>query len=204
MEDMTRYYEFQTTIRYYGPTAEDIRVETGHVYATVGKLIDGTPSWRAPHEYLAGLDLGGWQADRIAQFTRRFGPLAPRHATAPKDRIEPGDAIWIDTGNLAGLQELLRAAWRGDGNALEEIATGLTADLDLKAQPDRLELVVSDLWTLIRLLFWRDRANGKAKVCANPDCLTPWFLESRRGQKYCSHSCAVLINVRRFRERLQK
>ena len=199
---MNRYYDFQTAIRYYGPTAENIRVETGHVYATVGRLIDGTPTWGGgPHEYLAELDLGQWQADRIGHFTRRFGPLAPRHATVPNQRIEPGDAIWVNTGDFVGLQELLRAAWRGDGNALGEIATGLTADLDLKARPNQLELVVSDLWTLIRLLFLRDRADGKAKICANPDCLTPRFLEARRGQKYCRHGCAVLINVRRFRER---
>lgn len=40
-----------------------------------------------------------------------------------------------------------------------------------------------------------------AKICANPDCPHPYFLQKRKGQIYCSHPCAVLINVRRFRER---
>jgi hypothetical protein len=207
-----RYYAAQACIRYYGPTAENVRIEAGHVYATVGQPVDGTPRWKAPHEYLASLDLADWQADRVIRFTMRFGPLAPRHDTSRKplrkiessaDRgsFEPGDLIWVDTGQFVSLQRLLREAWRGDHGALDEVATALPADLDLEARPEGLELIARDLWTLIRLLFLRDYASGKVKLCANPDCETPYFLVARRGQKYCSHGCAVLINVRRFRER---
>src|SRR5262249_52907581 len=128
-------------------------------------------------------------------FIRRFGPLAERKI---------GDRVWIDVPHFLALQRELQDAWRGDREALEEMTTGLAAELELEADPKGLELRVRDLWTLIRLLFLRDHTRGKAKVCANPDCSTPCFIQVRRGQKYCSHSCAVLINVRRFRAGLNK
>lgn len=56
---------------------------------------------------------------------------------------------------------------------------------------DMLEKKACVLWSLIRM-------------CENPDCPTPYFLEARKGQKYCSHKCAVLINVRRFRARREE
>jgi hypothetical protein len=201
---MHSYYAAQARIRYYGPTAENVRIEEGHVYATTGQSVDGAPRWKAPHEYLANLNLANWEADRVVRFTLRFGPLAPRHDPSealPGPEIKAGVPIWIDTAQFVALQALLREAWGGDGEALRNIAEGLTADLDLEARPDGLELVARDLWTLVRLLFLRDRASGKAKLCANADCETPYFLLARRGQKFCSHRCAVLINVRRFRKR---
>lgn len=49
-------------------------------------------------------------------------------------------------------------------------------------------------------LHWLKRQ--KIKICENPDCPSPQFAQQRRGQKYCTHKCAVLMNVRRFRARL--
>ena len=204
---MAGYYATRAQIRYYGPTAENVHIRAGHVHATVGAAIDGAPRRKAPHEYLVGLDLDEWQTDRIAQFTRLFGPLAPRRHSSKAllgGDIESGEPVSINTGDFLGLQGLLRDAWRGNNGALNEIARGVTGDLDLQAHPDGLEIVARDLWALTRLLFLRDYASGKAKLCTNPDCETPYFLVVRRGQKFCSHACAVLINVRRFRERKAK
>jgi hypothetical protein len=35
------------------------------------------------------------------------------------------------------------------------------------------------------------RSNVHAYLCANRDCSTPYFIASRRGQKYCSDACAL-------------
>lgn len=64
-----------------------------------------------------------------------------------------------------------------------------------------IEVVASELWSFVRLLFTRDRFQHRNKVCANPSCYAPYFVQSRKGQLFCSHKCAVLINVHRFRER---
>jgi hypothetical protein len=35
------------------------------------------------------------------------------------------------------------------------------------------------------------KSADKARHCGNPDCLTPYFIASRRSQKYCSDTCAA-------------
>jgi hypothetical protein len=194
---MKSYYDINTAIRYHGPSSESVRTENGRVSFTVGPPFTGTPRWKQPpHDYLAGLNVSEKESvHAVLYFTRRFGPMADR-------RI--GDQVWIDIPRFLSLQELLQDAWHGAQDALEEIMVGLIAELELEVRPQGLELQLRDLWTLIRLLFLRDYARGKAKVCANPDCSTPCFVQARRGQKYCSHNCAVLINVRRFRAGLNK
>jgi len=148
------------------------------------------------------MELAEWDAERIVSFTLRYGPLSPKNLTGSDlEHFEPGDPVRIDTAQFVGLQKLLCDAWRGDPKALKEVVIGLTGDLELRLRLEGLEVAVLDLWVLIRLLFLRDHAKGKTKVCPNPDCPTPCFLRSRKGQKYCSHRCAVLISVWRFRER---
>jgi PAS domain-containing protein len=53
--------------------------------------------------------------------------------------------------------------------------------------------------SVFRSLFLRDCGAKKTRVCVNPDCPAPYFLQTRKGQKFCTHRCAVLVNVRRFR-----
>ena len=199
------YYAIESTIRYYGPTVKDARIENRHVFLTPGEPHGGMPHWKQPpHEYLAALSVGKQKAENVSEqeaekavlyFVRRFGPLAARAS---------GGMIWIDVPAFLAAQKLLQEAWRGDGEALDAIAVGLTDELELEAHTQGLELQVRDLWTLIRVLFLRDHASGKTKVCANPDCSARSFLQARKGQKYCSHGCAVLVNVRRFRAGLNK
>jgi hypothetical protein len=199
----------EAAIPYYGPTSEDVRLEDGQVLLTIGPPFAGMPRWKQPpHEFLAGLNLTqGDVWETVVHFVRRYGPLAERQTPIAswRSHLKAGDQVWIDVPHFWGLQKQLQAAWRGDREALEEIKTGLTAELELDTSRKGLELRVRDLWTLIMLLFLQDYAKGKAKVCPNPDCRsTPFFLQSRRGQTYCSHRCAVLINVHRFRARLNK
>jgi hypothetical protein len=197
------HYDITITTRYYGPTADNTRIKDGHVYATIGPYYTGSPQWkRPPHEFLAHQELEQWDADRVLAFTRRFGPLAPIKRRIGHHDSAPGDEVRIDVPRFDGMRQLLCEAWRGDKAAIEEISSGLSADLEVEfSAGGELRLVVRDLWSLVRLLFLRDYAAGKTKVCASSDCTCPYFLQVRRGQQFCSHKCAVLINVQRFRER---
>lgn len=49
--------------------------------------------------------------------------------------------------------------------------------------PDGLTLFANDTWNLIRAAFFVDYKAGRAKLCENPDCPTPYFLHSRKGTK---------------------
>jgi|SRR5271168_1306016 len=179
-----------------------------HAQAEIAKFFAGTPKWKhPPHEYLAGMELTDWNVERVRAFTLEYGPLAPRHRPGEIptggdfDCFKPGDRVWIDTAQFVALQKLLWLAWQGDPGALQDVSGDLASALNLRAGAEGLELEVPDLWALIRLLFLQDHAKGKTKVCTNPDCQKLCFLQARKGQIYCSHECAVLINVRRFRDR---
>lgn len=41
------------------------------------------------------------------------------------------------------------------------------------------------------VLLYLIRSNVHTYLCANRDCSTPYFIASRRGQKYCSDACAL-------------
>lgn len=147
--------------------------------------------WKdSPHVALANLRDDPQAALR---FTRTYGVLSPRY----KD-----DPMSFPLRDVFRYRDDLRAAWEGRNKMffwwLESYA-GLPAVL--RARRSGLEMVITELRTLVHLMFSRDYWDGRVKKCASPDCPAPYFLAVRRGQKFCSHECAVLINVRRFRER---
>jgi hypothetical protein len=144
------------------------------------------------HEALANLVL---DSGSLYTFTKRWGFLAGKVDQASgRFRTQPED--------ISAYQELLRKAWSGESAAIKTLAKDIEARLDVG--PTGVDVAVLELWNLTRLLFLRDHAARKTKVCQNPDCLSPYFLQRRKGQKFCSHKCAVLMNVRRFRRRRGK
>jgi hypothetical protein len=44
-----------------------------------------------------------------------------------------------------------------------------------------------------RAVYALFRQSALAKVCANPDCVTPYFIAGRTAQRYCSDSCAKVF-----------
>jgi len=154
------------------------------------------------HEGLANMTL---DVDSLYVFTKTWGliagdtdPLTGRFLTRPRD-VQP-------------FQHLLQKAWSGETYAISKMAKDESVPVQWRyvtvpvvaVSKRHIDIAVVDLWNLVRLLFMRDYAAGRTKVCANPDCPSPYFLQRRRGQKYCSHKCAVLANVRRFREKEAK
>jgi hypothetical protein len=205
------YYATTGQIRYYGQIPNTVRRsgnevrakgiqssifgEDAHLFwddalqSASSQRIDLSRRKEPAHEALANLvlDLGSLYA-----FTKRWGFLV--------FDIDPssGEAV-TRVQQITPRQALLQQAWSGDGGAVNAIAKDARARLDVTAKG--IDIAVVDLWNLIRLLFLRDYWEGKTKVCANPHCASRYFLEQRKGQQYCSHKCAVLMNVRRFRQR---
>jgi hypothetical protein len=220
---MKSYYALQGSIHYYGRLPKTIEiVPDGAVMGTPGDvrgILGDQPidilRWKdPPHLFLANLpvndDLGGSVRfpdtaireegrKAIASFIRQYGPLYMRGYLGENRFHER-------VSHFTQFQRLLREAWQGNDAAVRNLEArievrGSRAKCWLSIKEKRVEVHVTDLERFICILFVRDYAIGTAKICANLDCPAPYFLQQRKGQQFCTHKCAVLINVRRFRER---
>ena len=120
----------------------------------------------------------------------------------------------MDLLMVRGVQKALRGAWTADPEYLRAIAGHDPEQNELiygamnpviSVTDTGIELIAPDVWTFARLAFLYDHAAGRNAICANPDCTknpqgTKYFVRTKQGQKFCCHRCAVLVNVRRFRE----
>lgn len=144
-----------------------------------------------PHVALANLRDDPTAALR---FTRTYGVMSLRYK---------GEPMSFPLRDMFRSRDELRLAWEEPKATMFfwwlESYAGLPATLHVRRSG--LETEVADLRTLIHVMFSRDYWDGRVKKCANPGCPAPYFLTVRRGQKYCSQQCAVLINVRQFRAR---
>jgi hypothetical protein len=213
---MTSYYDIAGHIRYYGHLPTGVEKTEEAVFGDVPSGIWGksvlTVDWsalletarpsgqsfdlgsrkEAVHEALANMALG---VNSLYVFTKRWGFL-------DGDLDTKSGLLQTRPQHVEQFQNLLQRAWRGQGDAISEIAKDVVARIDIGSTG--IDIAVVDLRNLVRLLFMRDHVAGRTKICANDDCRSPYFIQQRRGQKYCTHKCAVLINVRRFREQEAK
>lgn len=114
-----------------------------------------------------------------------------------------------DAEDAAGWRCVLQAEWERVAKETSQTGQGVRGDLtytpdtlDLRfaiTPQGEIEMVAASLRDFIIAAFWRDAALGRVKICPSPECPNRYFLESKRGQIYCSHRCAVRENVRRFR-----
>ncbi len=187
-------------MRYYTPTCE-IRYRDKQA---VGKWIE------PPHYYLANLELS---RESIRSFATRFG-LPYREWRWESSRMDRGKrrGSWVlNKRDIERMQALLQRAWRGESGAIADIEKGdpncprdpvyRKIEVDWSIGSKGIVATALNLWSFMRIAFLQDCATARTRVCGNQDCPTPFFLQARKGQKYCSHKCAVLINVRRFRKR---
>jgi|GEM_PF-4357647 len=206
---MRSHYALTGTIRYYRtlPTrVELLKVDANAANAladpddkiAVGEAapIEGPfdfSRWKdPPHVALANL-----RDDPVAvlRFTRTYGVLSPHYK---------GEATSLSVGDVFRLRDFLQRAWQDDGIFLELLNEREPTTAMVWTRRSGMEIVIEDLWTLIRVIFSRDRWDERAKKCASPDCPAPFFIAVRKGHKFCTQRCAVLVNVRRFREREAK
>jgi hypothetical protein len=123
------------------------------------------------HEALANLRD---EPEACELFVKQWEPLMP-------GRAAPIDTIHIRNG--------LRAAWRGEENEFSKPTIAPMALLELNK--GHFEIRMRDLYATVMILFLRDHWAGKTAICANPDCLTPYFVKKRRTQKYCESGPCV-------------
>jgi len=108
-------------------------------------------------------------------------------------------------------QQQIRLAWEkrdvrlftDPGNFTEFLGFEYLA-VNWVAHRDGLILQPADCFTFAGLLLARDLAEERALICKNPNCPAPYFVANRLGAKYCSHRCAVSVNVRNFRNRSRR
>jgi hypothetical protein len=176
-------------IRYYKNLPPQVEVQNERIRvqpSTTAEEPFDLRRWKEPpHLALANLRP---DTPAVLAFTRRYGVVWFRGWADP---------MWVLPANMIRLRDFLRQGWEGKKDVLGRMWADI--EVRMRGEPTGVEIVVEDLWTLIRLTFLQDWVSGRPKVCGNPECPAPYFLAVRKGQKYCSHKCAVLINVRRFR-----
>jgi hypothetical protein len=212
MQAMKTYYAVGATLRYY----------------KAGKR-KGWPD--PPHVFFANLSP---TPDGFAHFERIYGPISdPTDLSHLRRReqikrltdleawskwgnviVSSRPKLWKDALVQARIrQDILREAWAGDEKALSQMGIGRLSGrtygeflIRPVITPVGVDLYAGDMWSFIRIAFLRDLFLKRPRICANQayGCPSPYFLESRKGQTFCCHKCAVQMNVRRFRERENK
>jgi hypothetical protein len=212
---MRSHYAITAAIRYYGQLPTDVRVENGQIVcspppkllAALGVMTIPEPGMRwtrirhnkpfsfsvwkePPHVVFANLQIDRRDLGPVVKFTREYGQVVG---------TQDGGVYRVHLRAVAEFQSLVRRAWQGDADDLQTILR--SSDVRFSIGPKEKELSIGTLPSLIAAFTLQDCSQAKLGECANPECPAPFFLKVRRGQNFCSHRCAVLINVRRFRER---
>jgi len=93
-----------------------------------------------------------------------------------------------------GVRNNLRRAWRGDENIFSQ-PSRLLVWLTTAKWP--FEMQTRDLIGTLQILFLRDHLAGNTAICANPDCVRPYFIRRRKTQKYCEAGACTAEAQRR-------
>ena len=155
----------------------------------------------------------------ILRFTRHFGVLRERardrHYYLPEeqDGYELGEEFLIPCERWFKDQQKFRHYWEQASSGGQDLAallsnqlrlesfsrTGPVTELRVVSGPRGfgLQLEPGDLWQAVCLIFinfW-----NRLRKCQNPNCSRrPYFIYSRRDQKYCDEGCSRLVANRRW------
>jgi hypothetical protein len=190
---MRSHYAVKSEIRYYKPSCNvdllpgpNPRLRVTPVDVVVSGAAFDFSRWKdAPHVALAN------QRDEpaaVLRFVRTYGVLA-------RDKRKT-----VSAWEVLQHRDSLRRAWEGDTFTFFAFPAWHGATL-CAGQAGGFLIAIDALWPLIQVMFMQDWTEKRIKKCGNPDCPAPYFCAVRQGQKFCSQKCAVLINVRNFRER---
>jgi hypothetical protein len=218
-----RSYSLNGTLGYAGYLPDDVVVRDGKISGKLGKRRSDIRTWHdAPHVVLANMHLPA-SSKVLARFFRQYGafdvsvqyrddmigwgeegvvgPHTPSGPASEALNLGHADLVKQDFSltfqALAESQTILRMAWRGDFTAFLQLEQSVKRGEFLVASPVRHEddlLTTRDLWSFICYIFLLDYERDKAKICGFRDCSTPYFVQVRKDQLYCSHSCAVKDN----------
>jgi hypothetical protein len=94
-------------------------------------------------------------------------------------------------------REVLRKAWSGDSTAVQYVQALAQVGAHLSAAENgQIELIVDDILGMASILFLRDFAARRLGMCANPQCPSPFFVRSRKNQKYCDVPACMVYSHR--------
>jgi hypothetical protein len=94
-------------------------------------------------------------------------------------------------------RDVIRQAWSGYSAALQIVqALAQVSAHIVAAENGQIELIVDDLLGTACILFLRDFAAGRLGKCANPQCPSPFFVRSRRTQKFCDVPACMVYSHR--------
>ena len=114
--------------------------------------------------------------------------------TPSTDSLETGASFVVNTKDMQEAQLILRGAWEGDENAVNEIREYAFGSMSLhlpendkkrKQKGAIFELAFTSLWRHICAQFLADLASERIAKCPNPDCPAPYFIKHRRNQRVC-------------------
>jgi hypothetical protein len=191
---MRSHYAITSTIHYYKPPFDVDLLPSPHpqlrvkLVGSAGHAFDVSRWKDSPHVALANLRD---EPEAVCRFVRTYGLLAQdKRKTVPvREVLEHRDS--------------LRRAWEGKTFDFFAFPAWHGATL-CGLQAGGFLIAIDALWPLIQVMFIQDWTEKRIKRCGNLDCPAPYFCAVRRGQKFCSQRCGVLINVRRFRQREAK
>jgi hypothetical protein len=188
---MQSHYAISGAIRYYKPPY-DVELLPGGSPRLRVTLVGSSAEafnisrWKdAPHVALANLRD---EPEAVWRFVRTYGLLARRKRKT------------ISVREVLEHRDSLRRAWEGEEFNFFAFPAWHGATL-CAGQRGGFIVAIDALWPLIQVMFLQDWTEKRIEKCGSPDCPAPYFCAVRRGQKFCSQKCAVLINVRKFRTR---
>jgi hypothetical protein len=197
---MRSYYDITLPLTPGWKAVRSTRARRGGITGDVGHDPFRASGWKTPpHAALANLDLTNLKT--LEMFTRTYGPLIADIGDIP----EAGEEFEVEPTLVGYMKHRLIDAWRErDARRLWTMDGLDTYYLPAVYQRGALVLSPADCFTYARLLLTRDIESGRARICKNPDCNTPYFIAKRRDQVYCEWKCANLITQRNFRKRQRR
>jgi hypothetical protein len=177
------------------------------LFGHVGDEVPNPARWKQPpHVAFANLLI---DPKSVRAFNSTYGPVI----TDPNEIPEAGDSFEVHLTLLGYMQDRLRDVWRdrrdlkllwfgrgGEGSEDEDPGYYLPVRFTARAG----ELHISDCWTYLRLLLARDLLSGRARICENDTCPTPYFVARREDAIYCCHKCATDVATWRYRRKKAK
>jgi hypothetical protein len=164
-----------------------------------------------PHIAFANLRVNDSRS--VEAFIRRYGVL---HLEGRRGFLHSGDSTTrvvlpqqqfrIESPEVEEEQLHLRAAWETavDSSVKGAFPLDVTKVKALEGLEVHdllngiIQIKAKDLLTLVSFLFLRDSTTGKLGICANPDCLAPYFRKKRTTQKYCERGPCVQYAQRQY------
>jgi len=126
------------------------------------------------------------EPESIAAFVKRWGPI-----------VAPGLGDDHDLKLARAFRHALRAAWAGDKAALEMMQRHVGKVIaTIRVSGGRIEVEPAETWVTAYLLFLQDHSEDRPGICANPECVAPYFIRKRNTQKYCEAGPCVAYSAR--------